>query len=348
MNETHGISREVLDFHHDSLIVDLHVDAFMWSSWVGYDFLRRHRHLPFGTLLSHVDLPRMEESGLDVVGLGVVCLPMAGEERRLQAALHQVSRFQNTIRDSGNRFIAVEGSEHLSVEGLRGRKAGFMGLEGAHCLGGDMEKLPVFHRLGVHYITLTHFSSNRFATCAKGRGADPNRGLTPLGEELVDRMNEQGLAVDLAHCNKKTFMQAVKRSKRPVFVSHTGVCGVFDLWRNIDDEQLRAVADSGGTVGIIFVPAFLAGRSFIDIEPVLDHIDYVVNTVGEDHVSIGSDWEGSGLILPKGLRDCLGLPNLTEGLMRRGHAPETVRKILGGNAARVFKEACFGNGMENG
>ena len=334
MNE---ISKEALDLHFSSLTVDWHIDAFMWSSLVGYDFLRRHRRFPFGTMLSHVDLPRMTDGGLNIAGLGVVCSPMASEEKRLQSALYQVSLFQKAVHDSVGRFLAIEDGEELDLEYLKGRKAGFMGLEGAHCLGGHLDKLPEFYTLGVHYVTLTHFSSNRYATCAKGLRTDPGRGLTPLGEELVDRLNNLGFIVDLAHVNKKTFMQAARRSKTPVLVSHTGVCGVYDLWRNIDDEQLRAVADSNGTVGIIFVPKFLTGRFFIDIEPVLDHIEYIIHTIGEDYVSIGSDWEGSGLILPKGLRDCRGLPRLTEGLLQRGHKPETIRKILGLNAVRVFK-----------
>jgi membrane dipeptidase len=138
--------------------------------------------------------------------------------------------------------------------------------------------------------------------------------------------------VDLAHINKRGFLDVCARATRPPIVSHTGVLGAFKHWRNIDDEQLRAVADKGGCVGVIFCPRYLGGDG---LEPVVRHLRHILDIVGEDAAALGSDWDG--FIVPtKGLDNPGGLPLLTDALLAAGVPDRVIGKILRENVLRVL------------
>ena len=143
------------------------------------------------------------------------------------------------------------------------------------------------------------------------------------------------MLVDLAHVNKQGFLDACRVARKPPIVSHTGVLGAFEHWRNIDDAQLRAVADKGGVVGVIFCPRFVGGDG---LEPVVKHLKHIVDVVGEEHAALGSDWDG--FIVPtRPLKDPRGLPLLTDADARRGLHARRVGKILHDNVMRVLDEA---------
>ena len=142
------------------------------------------------------------------------------------------------------------------------------------------------------------------------------------------------MLVDLAHINKPGFLEACALSRLPPICSHTGVLGAFEHWRNIDDEQLRAIADRGGVIGVIFCPRYLGADG---IEPVVKHIQHILDVVGEDTPALGSDWDG--FILPTTpLKDPRGLPLLTEALMKAKVPARTIGKIMGDNVRRVLQE----------
>ena len=143
------------------------------------------------------------------------------------------------------------------------------------------------------------------------------------------------MLVDLAHINKRGFLDACSIARKPPIVSHTGVLGAFEHWRNIDDEQLRAVADKGGVVGVIFCPKFVGGDG---LEPVVQHLKHIVDIVGEDAPALGSDWDG--FIVPtQPLKDPRGLPLLTDALLAAGFSSKAIGKILRDNVMRVLDEA---------
>jgi membrane dipeptidase len=192
--------------------------------------------------------------------------------------------------------------------------------------------VEVFARRGVRYLGLLHFSSNDAGFPAYGLGRHDADGLTPWGFDLVRRCEDAGVIVDLAHINRKGFLDACSIATRPLIVSHTGVLGAFDHWRNIDDSQLRAVADKGGIVGVIFYPRYLGGDG---IAPVVKHMLHILDVVGEDAPALGSDWDG--FIIPtRDLRDPRGLPLLTDALLAAGVSERVVGKILRGNAMRLL------------
>jgi membrane dipeptidase len=158
-----------------------------------------------------------------------------------------------------------------------------------------------------------------------------------LGREYVRRLNEKKIFVDLAHISKKGFFDAVEVHDRsqPLLVTHTGIAGVFEHWRNVDDAQLRAIADTGGTVGVMYQSSFLGDRYWGgSASRIVDHLEHIANTVGEDHASLGSDWDGA-IITPRDMPTCLELPRLVQLMLDRGWSDTRIRKILGENFLRV-------------
>ncbi len=216
-----------------------------------------------------------------------------------------------------------------------GRLGALLGIEGAHALEGDLDKVDEFARRGVRYLGFLHFSANDAGYPAYGRGRRDEDGLTRWGHELVKSCEASGVIVDLAHINRQGFLDACREARRPVIVSHTGVRGAFEHWRNIDDDQLRAVADRGGCVGVIFCPRYVGGDG---LGPVVRHIRHVFDVAGEDTPALGSDWDG--FIIPtQALKDPLGLPLLVDALLSEGLPERAIGKILRGNVMRVLAEA---------
>jgi membrane dipeptidase len=124
----------------------------------------------------------------------------------------------------------------------------------------------------------------------------------------------------------------------PLIVTHTGVCGVHPHWRNLDDQQLRAIADSGGTVGVIYHSDYLGDRLWSGkLESIVRHLEHIVTTVGEDYASLGSDWDGS-IVVPRDMPTCLELPRLVECMLRRGWPEGRVQKVLGKNFLRALRD----------
>ncbi len=331
------VSKEARELHDACFVADLHVDSFLLARQFGYDFLKRHRSwTPWGVIGSHVDLPRMAEGGVDFCAFGVVVNPLSRPANAWKNTLRQLALQREAVKRSEGRLVQAQTPADALAARARGAYSGFAGLEGAHCLGDDLDHLDTAYANGVRYITLTHFSTNKAASCAKGLGAKPNAGLSGYGRDLVAEMNRRGLIVDVAHVNKPGFMDAVTLSRAPCLVSHCGIGGVRPLWRNLDDEMLKALADNGGVAGVMFAANFLTDGLNANRDDWLRHVDHIVNTVGEDHAAIGSDLDG--YILPAhGLRDITTLPRLTEGMLELGYSPERIAKILGGNFLRLWQ-----------
>jgi membrane dipeptidase len=153
-------------------------------------------------------------------------------------------------------------------------------------------------------------------------------------------MNSRRILVDLAHISRRGFWDALEVHDRsqPAIVSHTGVCGVHESWRNVDDNQIRAIADLGGVVGVMFHTGFLGdslwrGRA----EAVVRHVEHVIRVGGEDTAAIGSDWDGF-IVPPLDMRTVLQLPHLVQLMLERGLSPNTVTKVLGANYLRVMEQ----------
>jgi membrane dipeptidase len=218
-----------------------------------------------------------------------------------------------------------------------GKVAGILSLEGAEGLEGDLGVLRMLYRLGVRWIGLTWNHRNQ---AADGLGElRTGGGLTEFGVQLVREMNRLGMLVDIAHLAPAGVRDVLATSQAPVIASHANAHALCPVPRNLSDEQLEGVAETGGMVGVTYVPDFIrVGDAPATLDGLIDHIDHIVHTVGIDHVGLGSDFDGFGDPPPAGLEDVSCVPNLTVRLLERGYSDQDAQKILGGNWLRVIRQ----------
>ncbi|MBI3073958.1 MAG: membrane dipeptidase [Deltaproteobacteria bacterium] len=322
------------ELHRSAIVIDLHADTLIPMRAMGYDIGLRHKNrIPRSPFFFHCDLPRFRDGGATGQFFGLVTNPYP-EAGCADATYRQIEILESAAREyEKEMFIATTGDD-LRRAKREGKLASFMGIEGAHALEGETKHLARLHARGVRYIGLAHFTANKVAPCVFGIGASATAGLTEHGREVVAEMNRLGILVDLAHVGRAAFFDSVKLAKRPVIVSHTGVVGAFPHWRNLDDEQIRAVAETDGVIGIIFAATFL-GKGRHNATLVIDHMEHVRRTVGARHVALGSDFDG--FITPcAGLEDVAKLPVITELLLARGWSADEILGMLGGNVLRVL------------
>jgi membrane dipeptidase len=305
----------------------------MWSRWIGYDLAARHSPaFPRSAFFGHVDVPRLAEGGIGGQFFGLVSLPVS-RSGATRAIDEQIDLLDAQVASSSQRLRKVTTADELERCRREGATGALLGIEGAHALEGNLDRVDHFARRGVRYLGLLHFSANDAGYPAYGRGRRDVDGLTTFGRELVRRCEAAHVLVDLAHINRQGFLEAAALATRPVVVSHTGVVGAHPHWRNIDDDQLRAVARTGGIVGIIFCPRYLGGDG---IDDVVRHLRHVIDVAGDDTPALGSDWDG--MIVPtRDLSDAAHLPVLTDALLRAGIGETTIAKILRRNALRVLQ-----------
>lgn len=329
-------SPEAQALHAEYPPIDLHADTLSWSRLLGYDMHVRHEPPLWGAAFGgHVDLPRLRDAGMGAQFFGLVSFPVTRRVRGLARAVsEQIDLLHEAARRAPTELRLVRTADDVERCRADGVLGALLGLEGAHSLEGDLDRVRSFAQRGLRYLGFLHFSANDAGYPAYGRGRRDAEGLTPFGFDLVECCEATGVIVDLAHINRSGFLDACSVARKPVIVSHTGVQGAHEHWRNIDDDQLRAVATRGGVVGVIFYPRYLGGDG---LEPVVRHILHVINVAGEDAAALGSDWDG--LIIPtRELRDPRGLPLLTDALLRAKVPETTIGKILRGNVMRVLRE----------
>jgi membrane dipeptidase len=343
------ISDAARRLHERLLVADLHADTLLWDR----DPLARARR-------GHVDVPRLLEGNVALQGFTVVTKtprhlniesnddrsddvtllamaqrwPPATWHSLKARALHQAGRLHDAAARSAGRLSVVRSrsdlAAYLARRGAdRNITAGFLGLEGAHALEGDLGNVDVLFGAGFRMVGLVHFFDNEFGGSAHGVAKG---GLTAKGRELVRRLEERRMIVDLAHASPRTIGETLAIATRPVVVSHTGVKGTCDNVRNLDDDALRGVARTGGLVGIGYWETAVCGVGGAAVARAIRHATEVA---GIDHVALGSDFDGA-VAEPF---DTAGLAEVTEALIAAGFTEREVEKIMGGNVFRVLAEA---------
>jgi len=336
-----GISREATELYLASEVIDLHLDSFIWHRIFGYDLRRRHARPPLGGwFCGHADFPRVREANLSGATWVVTTNPLRDPSDRFEALLANLERLTGTIGDADSDLHLCRTFSDYQAARAAGRHGAFVGIQGGNALESPrdaVERLPAGLLLRV---TLVHLSNSSIGATSSPLRAGPDIGLSRFGRDLVARLNAARILVDLAHVSEAGFWDAVDAHDPtlPFVVTHTGVSGVHRHWRNLDDGQLRAVARSGGVVGIMFHSPFLgdppwAGRS----ERIADHLAHVVRVAGEDVPALGSDFDGA-ITPPRDLSSVLEMPRIVEHLLRRGLGERVIRKILGGNFLRVLQQ----------
>jgi membrane dipeptidase len=329
---------EARAFHAEFPVVDLHADTAKLMDKLGYDLAVRHeRVMPRRTnILGHVDVPRMRDGG--VAGQFFAFwtwpgrLPVQPDSTR--SVLDQLDALDAAITKNPDELVWARTGADVRAAKATGKIAVLGGIEGGHALEGKVEAIEMFARRGVRYLGPLHLWPNALGGTSRPVKFSAKRddGLTELGRQVVRECERCGVIIDLAHINRRGYFEVLELTRLPVMVTHTGVSGVHAMWRNLDDEQLRAVASRGGCVGIVFARTYLGGAS---IDAVVAHVRHVLDVAGEDTPALGSDFDGF-VVPPEGLEDIAALPNLTVALANAGIPPRVLEKILGGNALRVL------------
>lgn len=219
----------------------------------------------------------------------------------------------------------------------QGKIGVLLGIEGGHALGGRLENLEKFRRLGVRILTLTWNNSNAFARSAwSAMKTGRDSGLTPLGRELLAEAGRLGVIIDLSHSSRRTFWDVLQYSRRPVIASHSCVSFYRQHFRNLDDEQIKALAGSGGLLGINFYPGFLrpsSGRP--PLTEVVEQFVYVKELAGPQVLALGSDFDGISK-LPPGLEGPHRIPHLLQALRKNGFRDDEIEQVALGNLLRLL------------
>jgi membrane dipeptidase len=294
-------------------------------------------HTIYFNTMGQYSVPQFLQGGL-TVQVAAIYLRDEDLERALERGLEMTWCLHRDVDENDDLELVttVKDIHRIKREGKCGCILSFEGFEP---LGFDLRFLDLFYKLGLRMASLSHSRRNFFADGMQS--GIKTGGLTKLGKEAIRRMDELGIVVDLGHLNQEGFWDIMELCTKPVVYSHIRACDFFparpedspyypalDLSRG--HERLKAIADTGGVVGIIFY-------SQADVDAVVTDIEYVMDVVGPDHVGLGSDLYGMERA-PKGLEDMSKIPSITERMVERGHSDEVILKVLGGNYMRVFEQ----------
>jgi membrane dipeptidase len=370
---------DYLKFHYDAIVADTHNDVLL-RAMEGED-------ISVETRVGHSDLVRLKKGGVDIQVFAVWVDPIAFEKKPFKRAKDMIDTLYSIARRNSDKIAVVRNSAELEKALAEGKICAVIGVEGGHAIENSIEKLEELYKLGVRYLGLTWNNSTDWASSAFDETTNPDKvkitGLSEFGKKVVEKMNELGMIVDVSHLGEKAFWDVVKVTKKPIIASHSSVYKLCPHYRNLKDEQIKAIAQTGGVVFVNFYAEYIdstfntkrkkleekykaqfdsirvlyehdqnayrrARRQLMQkiaeelrppLDVLIDHIDYIAKLVGVDHVGIGSDFDGIS-ITPLEMDDVTFLPNITKKLLDRGYSTDDVKKILGGNFLRVFKQVC--------
>lgn len=333
------ISTEAAELYLACDVIDLHIDTFIWQRIFGYDLRKRHGNGLFNArFYSQIDFPRVLEAQMTGATWIITTNPGRTSRGRARAFVRNIQRLRALFDSVGEQFQIVRNVAEYRAARAAGKHGAFIGIQGGNALDDGIDAIDLIPDDLVLRITLVHLSSSSLGvTSAPLAGTDT--GLTDFGRAYVERLNDKKIFVDLAHISKRGFADAVEvhDKTQPLIVTHTGVDGVHKHWRNLDDQQVRAIADTGGTIGIMYAPHFLGDPMFGGrAASIVDHVEHIIQCVGEDHASLGSDWDGA-IPTPRDMPTCLELPRLVQIMLDRGWNDTRIQKVMGGNFLRVVE-----------
>ena len=344
------------DLHRRALVLDSHVDTTGYLGKGSKEF----RDLSIRNDRGHLDIPRMREGGVSAAIFAVydgkpekAGDSIASSRRQIENIYEMYDLYQSDIAPARSpaEIRAAKKSGKIAIP---------FAIEGGYLIEMDLNVLREFREAGAVYMTLTHGFHTEWADSAGVHDPiDPlHGGLTGFGREVVQEMNWIGMMVDVSHVSDDTFRDVLEISRAPVVATHSSCRALSNHRRNMSDEMMRQLADAGGVMQVNFSAAFLdpdfppynaeANKRYWDsggtIPPVdhitplqvlVDHCDHALQTIGADHVGIGSDFDGVAC-LPEGMGDCSFLPDLTAALLEKGYSEEDLIQFLGENFLRLM------------
>ncbi|MGJ1418547.1 dipeptidase [Sphingobacterium spiritivorum] len=363
-------AQDYKQIHKDLIVVDGHNDVIYESIFKGKDIAKR-------LTTGHTDLPRLKEGGVDVQVFAVWSDDKNWKKGAFKHANDQIDALEKMISGNSDQIELAKNSKNIDAILNKGKIAAVIGVEGGNMIESKIENLEKLYDRGVRYLTLTWNYNLPWVTAAAievKTSSDKGKGLTAHGKDIIRRMNELGMMVDLSHGGEKTFYDVIATSTKPILVSHSNAYALMPHYRNLKDAQLEALKKNGGVIGVNFYSGFLdptytervrklyrkhfGDKGNYKLSPtrqyeklpkklqqeanapmskLLEHINYLVKKVGIDHVAIGSDYDGIESP-PRELEDVSKFPLLTKALLEQGYSKEDVGKIMGGNFLRLLRE----------
>ena len=363
-------SERAISIAQNMVIVDGHIDVphRLFKGWVD---------VSKATDGGDFDLPRAVEGGLNAPFMSIyVPASLDGTEESTKRAHQLIDSVEALVARAPDSFAIATSPQEVTEQFKSGLISLPLGMENGAPLNGDLDNLKVFYDRGVRYITLTHSKSNNISDSSYDENYQWG-GLSEFGEQVVAEMNRLGIMVDISHVSDEALYDVLKISEAPVIASHSSLRKFTPGFeRNMDDDMIKALAENDGVIMINFGSTFVDAEArewsdtrsefrnqiidkfgvdsdharnfseayleenplpFADLDKVMEHIDYAVKLIGEDHVGLGSDYDGVGDSLPIGLKDVSTYPNLVQAMLDKNYSEETIEKILGGNLMRVWQ-----------
>jgi len=376
-NKFPNLEKDAFKLHYDAIVIDTHNDILMPVFLDGADLTQENA----GT---QSDMVKWKRGGLDVQVFSIY-VPERYKSNHFKYVMKLIDKLEQTASDYPDMLFLTSDYNQLTDALSKGKFCGLMGAEGGNMIEGSMDNLETLYSRGVRYLGLTWNTSNAIGVSAMDETEHGKRGgLTEFGKQVVQRMDELGMLIDVSHLGETAFWDVVSTSKNPIIASHSCVYSLSPHYRNLTDDQIKAIAKSGGYIGVNFYCKFLDPTAITNqvqsihekykrgikpieeqdgddlikfnedryqyltdnkvsggtsIDKLIEHIDYIVKMVGVDYVGLGSDFDG-GVYTPNEIYDATCYPIITKKLVEKGYSEQDIRKILGLNFLRVFKQVC--------
>ncbi len=364
-------SKKAHQLAKQSIIVDGHID-------VPYRLHLNWSDVAEATDGGDFDYPRVKKGALNAPFMSIYTPADIGDSDESTALAHKLIDYvEAVVGRAPDKYAIATSPDQVEAHFKQGLVSLPLGMENGSPIQGDLKNLKVFYDRGIRYITLTHSKSNDISDSSYDPTRQWG-GLSEFGVEVVKEMNRLGIMVDVSHLSDDAFYHVMKVTSKPAIASHSSLrTFVPGFERNMDDDMIKALAKNGGVIMINFGSTFVDEESrkwadqrttdyakakerfgadseeykeyrktysdhtplpYADLDKVVEHIDYTVKLVGVDYVGLGSDYDGVGDTLPIGLKDVSTYPNLIQGLLDKGYSDQDIKKILGGNVLRVWRE----------
>ena len=326
--------------HNNVITLDTHCDINLKNFTDSINYSQN--------LKTQCNIPKMELGGLDVawfiVFTGQGDLSEQGYKKAYDNA---ISKF-NAIHDLVDTYASEKIELALSSEDVKkihqkGKRIAMIGVENGYPIGLDIKNVEKFYNMGARYMSLAHNGHSQLSDSNTGEkdGIYLHNGLSKFGIDVIREMNRLGIMIDISHPSKEAIRQMITLSKAPVIASHSSARSLCDHSRNLDDEQLGWIKNNGGVVQTVAFKSYLNSEKVknnisVNVSDFVNHIDYLVNTIGINHVGISSDFDGGGGI--EGWNDASETFNITLELVRRNYSEVEIEKLWSGNLLRVLDE----------
>jgi len=308
------------------IIVDAHTDTLTKLIATGENIYSNSLNL---------DIKRMKKRGKYVQFFAAFISPEYYGGRAMKRAIELIDKFYEQWKTYKDDMMLCCNYNDIVTSLNENKVAAILSIEGGEALQGSLAALRMFYKLGVRSICLTWNNRNEIADgVAEGITGG---GLTNFGREVVREMNRLGMLIDLSHISERGFWDVITLSQQPVILSHSNARAVLNHRRNVTDEQIKAVKENGGVIGINLYPYFLNQAGVHSVSDAIRHIEHIISIAGEDHVGIGADFDQMEPVFD-GIDGVKYIENIIEELLKMNYTTDIVSKIAGGNFLRVIKQ----------